>query len=91
MIFLLSHLPYAPKFIGQPYEHQKIGIKWMWEICRDGLGFILADEMGLGKTFQVIFLASAMKEKLPELPILIISWQRCVTTGKENSQLSLQI
>lgn len=71
--FSSLNLPYAPKFIGQPYEHQKIGIKWMWEICRDGLGFILADEMGLGKTFQVIFLASAMKEKLPELPILIIS------------------
>ena len=40
------------------YDHQKLGILFLWKLHRSKTGGILADDMGLGKTIQVIgFLA----------------------------------
>lgn len=37
-------------------QHQKDGLKWLWNIHCSGSGGILADDMGLGKTRQVFVL-----------------------------------
>ena len=35
-------------------EYQKIGVKWLLSLRKNGFGGCLADDMGLGKTLQVI-------------------------------------
>lgn len=50
----LSHL----KSILRPY--QKLGVKWLWQLYRLGLGGLLCDDMGLGKTHQVMALIAAI-------------------------------
>lgn len=48
------------------FEHQKIGVKWLWELHQLGTGGILGDEMGLGKTIQTIaFLTSLKNSTIP--------------------------
>lgn len=48
------------------FDHQKIGVKWLWELHQLGSGGILGDEMGLGKTIQVIaFLAALRSSNVP--------------------------
>jgi DNA excision repair protein ERCC-6 len=43
------------------YEHQKTGVRWLWELHQLGTGGILGDEMGLGKTIQMIAFLTALK------------------------------
>lgn len=43
------------------FEHQKIGVKWFWELHQLGSGGILGDEMGLGKTIQMIAFFVALR------------------------------
>nr|XP_054924320.1 DNA excision repair protein ERCC-6-like isoform X2 [Dermacentor andersoni] len=39
-------------------KYQQTGVRWLWELHRQGCGGIVGDEMGLGKTVQTIaFLA----------------------------------
>lgn len=44
---------------GQVYErlfgYQRIGVKWLWELCQQKVGGIVGDEMGLGKTVNTLF------------------------------------
>jgi superfamily II DNA or RNA helicase len=59
----LSALVPAPVPAGlaarlRPY--QRLGVAWLWHLCRHGLGGILADEMGLGKTPQALALLSCV-------------------------------
>lgn len=42
---------------------QKIGVQWMLDLSRLGLGGILADDMGLGKTIQSIGLLEGLRIK----------------------------
>ena len=35
------------------FEHQKQGIKWLYELYRSQKGGVLGDDMGLGKTVQI--------------------------------------
>jgi DNA excision repair protein ERCC-6 len=40
-----------PKNIhDQLFDYQKTGVRWMWELHKQGAGGIVGDEMGLGKT-----------------------------------------
>lgn len=42
-------------FYGTAFEHQRIGISWLYGLYKAKLtGAILADDMGMGKTFQSI-------------------------------------
>ena len=41
-------------------RYQKVGVQWLYELYRLGLGAVLADDMGLGKTLQTL----AFLEKL---------------------------
>lgn len=50
----LRHL----KSILRPY--QRLGVKWLWQLYRLGLGGLLCDDMGLGKTHQVMALMAAI-------------------------------
>lgn len=43
------------------FEHQKTGVRWLWELHQLGTGGILGDEMGLGKTIQMIAFLTALK------------------------------
>ncbi|EKE41477.1 hypothetical protein ENUP19_0213G0009 [Entamoeba nuttalli] len=36
------------------FEHQRIGVKWMYELFKQHAGGIIGDEMGLGKTLMVL-------------------------------------
>ncbi|XP_075534509.1 DNA excision repair protein ERCC-6-like isoform X3 [Dermacentor variabilis] len=49
----------VPKVIwNKLYRYQQTGVRWLWELHRQGCGGIVGDEMGLGKTVQTIaFLA----------------------------------
>lgn len=42
------------------YDHQRDGVRWMWNLQLCGRGGILADDMGLGKTLQVAAFASGL-------------------------------
>ena len=45
---------YLPARINRKlYWYQRTGVRWMWELYRQGGGGILGDEMGLGKTVQL--------------------------------------
>ena len=35
------------------FDYQRTGVKWLWELHRQGVGGILGDEMGLGKLFKL--------------------------------------
>lgn len=43
------------------FEHQKTGVRWLWELHQLGTGGILGDEMGLGKTIEMIAFLTALK------------------------------
>eukprot|EP00884_Botryococcus_braunii_P020558 jgi/Botrbrau1/7186/Bobra.0300s0016.1 len=44
------------------YDHQVVGVKWLWGLFDKSYGGILADDMGLGKTMQcAAFLAGGFK------------------------------
>lgn len=43
------------------FEHQRTGVRWLWELHQLGTGGILGDEMGLGKTIQMIAFLTALK------------------------------
>lgn len=44
-------------------DYQREGVRFLWEIYKQGRGGILADDMGLGKTVQVICFLSAIMGK----------------------------
>ena len=43
------------------FDYQRTGVKWLWELHRQGVGGILGDEMGLGKTVQIASFLAALK------------------------------
>lgn len=44
-----------------PFEHQKHGITWLWNLYKAKMpGALLADDMGMGKTFQTIGFLTAL-------------------------------
>jgi SNF2 family DNA or RNA helicase len=47
------------------YDHQRDGVRWMWNLQLQGRGGILADDMGLGKTLQVAAFAVGAWQMLP--------------------------
>lgn len=55
------------------FEHQRTGIRWLWELHKQQVGGILADEMGLGKTVQIVcFLSGLLHSGLLSQPVLLI-------------------
>lgn len=46
------------------FEHQRTGVRWLWELHQLGTGGILGDEMGLGKTIQMIAFLTALKTSI---------------------------
>ena len=52
--------------------YQEIGVRWMWQLMRHGLGALLCDDMGLGKTHQVMALIAAVKKLEPNAPVLVV-------------------
>ncbi|XP_037288295.1 DNA excision repair protein ERCC-6 isoform X6 [Rhipicephalus microplus] len=76
----------VPKNIwNRLYRYQQTGVRWLWELHRQGCGGIVGDEMGLGKTIQTIaFLAGLRHSRLRTLgdsftglgPVLLV----CPTT-----------
>jgi DNA excision repair protein ERCC-6 len=67
-----------PKHIYKKlFEHQRVAVRWLWELHQQEAGGILGDEMGLGKTLETIaFLSGLAYSGLLTGPILIT----CPTT-----------
>ncbi|CAM9824223.1 unnamed protein product [Ectocarpus sp. 12 AP-2014] len=61
------------------FQFQRTGVRWMWQLHRQGAGGIVGDEMGLGKTVQVsAFLgalhgSSVMRRALILCPATVLS------------------
>jgi SNF2 family DNA or RNA helicase len=65
------------------FEHQKVGVDWLFRANRELSGGILGDDMGLGKTFQVacllcgLFRGKEIQRVLIVSPVSVIqSWSR---------------
>ena len=50
----------AGELAARLYDHQRDGVRWMWNLHLQGRGGILADDMGLGKTLQVAAFAAGL-------------------------------
>lgn len=62
----------ALKATLRPY--QEAGVRWLYLLCRLGLGAYLADDMGLGKTIQVLALLLVLKREEKEAgPSLLVA------------------
>ncbi len=62
-------------------NYQRVGIKWLLSLRKNGFGGCLADDMGLGKTLQVIsYLSDKSQENTKALIVvpktLIVNWIR---------------
>ena len=42
------------------FDHQKEGVKWLYQLYREKKGCVLGDDMGLGKTVQVAVLLKGL-------------------------------
>lgn len=57
----------------QLFDYQKTGVRWMWELHKQGAGGIIGDEMGLGKTIQVVAFLSTLDHLGLYKPSLIVT------------------
>ncbi|CAM9248775.1 unnamed protein product [Chrysoparadoxa australica] len=44
------------------FVFQHTGVRWLWQLYRQGAGGIIGDEMGLGKTVQVVVFLGALQQ-----------------------------
>ena len=65
------------------FDHQKVGVEWLYGLHISRPGGILGDDMGLGKTFQVITLLTGLmrvnliKKVLIICPVSVLqNWHR---------------
>jgi SNF2 family DNA or RNA helicase len=82
LYYLPGGFSLPPKIYENLYEHQKLGIKWLYQLYRDELGGVLADDMGLGKTVQIcaylkgLFDSEQIKKAIIVVPATMKSyWQ----------------
>ena len=55
------------------FEHQKVGIKFLYDNFKSKNGCILADDMGLGKTCQIsVLIISLMQMDLLRRSIIVV-------------------
>ena len=55
------------------FGYQRTGLRWMWELHKQGAGGLVGDEMGLGKTVQVSSFLGAMTSSRMLESVLIIA------------------
>jgi len=60
----LAPAPIPSALNAQLRPYQRLGVAWLWHLCRHDLGGLLADEMGLGKTAQALGLLSVVGSPL---------------------------
>ncbi|MCO4882365.1 DEAD/DEAH box helicase, partial [Paraburkholderia caribensis] len=64
----------GPDLRAQLRPYQQAGVRWLYLLCRLGLGACLADDMGLGKTMQVLSLLLILKrEQADSSPSLLVA------------------
>ena len=63
----------SPQLYAKLYDHQRVGVAWLWELYSKCSGGILADDMGLGKTLQVITFVSGLLRQRPQRRVLIVA------------------
>ena len=63
----------TPQLYANLYDHQRVGVAWLWKLYSKCSGGILADDMGLGKTLQVITFVSGLLRQRPQRRILIVA------------------
>ena len=55
------------------YDHQRDGVRWMWNLQLRSRGGILADDMGLGKTLQVAAFATGLLRSRAAKRVLVLA------------------
>jgi len=55
------------------YDHQRDGVRWMWNLQLQSRGGILADDMGLGKTLQVAAFATGLLRSRAAKRVLVLA------------------
>ena len=55
------------------YDHQRDGVRWMWNLQLQGRGGVLADDMGLGKTLQVAAFSAGLLRSRAARRILVLA------------------
>ena len=68
------------------FEHQRVGVKWLYERHCKGSGALLADEMGLGKTAQVSTFIGEMQKKGSITSCVLVCPPTLVTVWTEGLQ-----
>jgi SNF2 family DNA or RNA helicase len=70
----LAQVDPGPDLRAQLRPYQQAGVRWLYLLCRLGLGACLADDMGLGKTMQVLSLLLILKrEQVDSRPSLLVA------------------
>lgn len=74
-------LDLSPKLMNTLRNYQKVGVKWLISLYKNGYGGCLADDMGLGKTIQIIaYLSDGSTKHTNALIVvpktLIENWKR---------------
>jgi superfamily II DNA or RNA helicase len=70
----LAQVDPGPDLRAQLRPYQQAGVRWLYLLCRLGLGACLADDMGLGKTMQVLSLLLILKrEQADSRPSLLVA------------------
>jgi DNA excision repair protein ERCC-6 len=57
----------------QLFDYQKTGVRWLYELYKQGAGGIIGDEMGLGKTIQAVAFLAALDHVGEFKPSIIIT------------------
>lgn len=55
------------------YDFQLLGYRWLYSLCRNGLGGLLCDDMGLGKTHQAMALVGALDREMGRSLAVVVS------------------
>ncbi|EEH57632.1 SNF2 super family, partial [Micromonas pusilla CCMP1545] len=63
----------AGELAARLYDHQRDGVRWMWNLQLNNRGGILADDMGLGKTLQVAAFAAGLLRSKAAKRVLVLA------------------
>ena len=70
----LAQVTPGPELVATLRPYQEAGLRWLYLLCKLGLGACLADDMGLGKTIQVLALLLVLKREHQEsCPSLLVA------------------
>lgn len=71
--FLPRDFSVPGKLFDNLFDHQKVGIQWLYNLWRENKGGVLGDDMGLGKTVQVsVYLKGLFDAELIKKVLIVV-------------------